>query len=59
MKLILAYIKPAKLPEVTLALRQVEGMPGLTVHEARGFRSFREDKFRQFLQEFGGVGVRG
>jgi nitrogen regulatory protein PII len=56
MKLILAYIKPAKLPEVTLALRQVEGMPGLTVHEARGFRSFREDKFRQFFAGIRRVG---
>lgn len=37
MKLILAYIKQNKLAEVTLQLHRIEGLPGLTVSDARGF----------------------
>lgn len=37
MKLILAFIKPHKLPDVTLALHDVEGLTGASVSEIRGF----------------------
>lgn len=37
MKLILAYIKPMKLQEVTLALHRLADLPGLTISDARGF----------------------
>jgi len=37
MKHIIAYIKPHKLSEVTLALRKVEGLTGMTVLEVKGF----------------------
>lgn len=37
MKEIKAYIKPHKLPAVTLALHQIEGLTGLSVSDTRGF----------------------
>ncbi len=37
MKEIKAYIKPHKLSDVTLALRQVEGLSGMSVSDTRGF----------------------
>lgn len=37
MQHIIAYIKPHKLSEVTLALRKVEGLSGMTVLEVKGF----------------------
>ncbi len=37
MKRIQAYIKPHKLSEVTLALHKIEGLPGMSVIDARGF----------------------
>lgn len=37
MKHIIAYIKPHKLSEVTLALHKIEGFPGMTVLEVKGF----------------------
>ncbi len=37
MKEVRAYIKPHKLPEVTLALHHVEGLTGMSVVDARGF----------------------
>ncbi len=37
MKKIKAYVKSHRLSEVTLALRKVEGMPGMSVTEVKGF----------------------
>lgn len=37
MKEIKAYIKPHKLADVTLALRDLDGLTGLSVTDARGF----------------------
>ena len=37
MKLVVAYIKPHKLPEVSLALHGVAGLPGITVADVRGW----------------------
>ena len=37
MKHIIAYIKPHKLSEVTLALHKIEGLPGMTVLDVKGF----------------------
>ena len=37
MKAIKAYIKPHKLSEVTLALRKVAGLSGMSVSDVRGF----------------------
>ena len=37
MKEIKAYIKPHKLPKVTLALHEVEGLSGLSVVDVKGF----------------------
>lgn len=44
MKLVKAYIKPHKLPEVTLALHQVEGLTGVSVVDVRGFGRGRGKK---------------
>ena len=37
MKLVIAYIKSHKLPEVTMALHQVKGLTGASVSDVRGF----------------------
>ena len=37
MKEIRAFIKPHKLSDVTLALRKIEGLTGMTVTDSRGF----------------------
>jgi nitrogen regulatory protein PII len=37
MKLIIAYIKSHKLPDVTIALHQVKGLSGASVSDVRGF----------------------
>jgi nitrogen regulatory protein PII len=37
MKRIIAFFKPRKLPEVTLALREIEGLSGASVSEVQGF----------------------
>ncbi|TAN42841.1 MAG: P-II family nitrogen regulator [Nitrospirae bacterium] len=37
MKEIIAYIKPHKLSDVTLALQKVEGLRGISVSEVKGF----------------------
>jgi nitrogen regulatory protein PII len=37
MKQIIAFIKPNKLPAVTLALQSIEGLPGMSFTEVRGF----------------------
>lgn len=46
MKMINAYIKPHKLAEVTLALREVKGLPGVSIYDVRGFgaQDARSDK---------------
>ncbi len=37
MKRIIAFIKPRKLQEVTLALREIEGLSGVSISEVQGF----------------------
>lgn len=37
MKLIIAFIKPHKLSEVTLALHEIEGLTGASISDVRGF----------------------
>lgn len=37
MKVVIAYIKSHKLPEVTMALHQIKGLTGVSVSDARGF----------------------
>ena len=37
MKLIIAFIKPHKLPEVTLALHSFDGLSGASISEIKGF----------------------
>lgn len=37
MKKIKAYVQSHRLPEVTLALHKVEGLPGMSVCEVKGF----------------------
>ena len=37
MKEIKAVIKPAMLESVLIALRQIEGLPGITISEVKGF----------------------
>ena len=41
MKQIVAYIRPNKLPVVTLALQTMEGLPGMSFSEVRGFGRHR------------------
>ncbi len=44
MKHIIAYIKPHKLSQVTLALRKIKGLTGMTVLDVKGFgRGKKED----------------
>ncbi|MCB2229885.1 P-II family nitrogen regulator [bacterium] len=43
MKAILAIIKPHKLADVTLALRKLEGLTGMTVTDVRGFGRTRAE----------------
>ncbi len=40
---ILAFIKPHKLADVTLALRKLEGLTGMTVTDVRGFGRTRAE----------------
>jgi nitrogen regulatory protein P-II 1 len=44
MKEIKAIIRPAKLLEVTEALNEIEGLPGVTVSEIKGFGKGRAKK---------------
>lgn len=37
MKLIIAFIKPHRLEDVTLALHQIDGLSGVSISEIRGF----------------------
>jgi nitrogen regulatory protein P-II 1 len=41
MKEIKAILRPFKLPEVSEALKEIEGLPGVTVSEIRGFGKSR------------------
>ncbi len=43
MKAIVAFIKPHKLADVTLALRKLEGISGMTVSDVRGFGRTRAE----------------
>lgn len=43
MKAILAIIKPHRLADVTLALRKLEGLTGMTVTDVRGFGRTRAE----------------
>ena len=51
MKQIVAYVKPNKLPAVTLALHKLEGLPGMSVSEVRGFGSDRVPKTEPIIQD--------
>lgn len=44
MKHIIAYIRPKKLPAVTLALHRLPDLPGMSFSEVRGFSSDRIQK---------------
>lgn len=44
MKHIIAYIRPNKLPAVTLALHRLPSLPGMSFSEVRGFSSDRLPK---------------
>jgi nitrogen regulatory protein P-II 1 len=56
MKEIKAIIRPSKLLEVTEALNEIEGLPGVTVSEIKGFGKSRarnaKDKIAYELVEF-------
>ena len=51
MKQIVAYVKPNKLPAVTLALHKLEGLPGMSFSEVRGFGSDRIPKTEPIVQD--------
>ena len=44
MKHIIAYIKPHKLTEVTMALRRIEHLSGMTVLDVKGFGRGRKNE---------------
>ncbi len=44
MKHIIAYIKPHKLTEVTMALRRIEHLSGMTVVDVKGFGRGRKNE---------------
>ena len=44
MKLVIAYIKSHKLPEVTIALHQIKGLTGASVSDVRGFGRQRSNQ---------------
>ena len=50
MKQIVAYIKPSKLPAVTLALHKLDGLNGMSFSEIRGFGSDRIPKTNPIIQ---------
>ena len=56
MKEIKAIIRPFKLPEVTEALHKIDGLPGVTVSEIKGFGKSRarnaKDKVLYEMVEF-------
>ncbi|MGK9369597.1 P-II family nitrogen regulator [Melioribacter sp. Ez-97] len=56
MKEIKAIIRPFKLDDVVTALQKIEGLPGLTISEIKGFGRSRakgaEDSFRDGLHNY-------
>ncbi len=52
MKQIVAYLKPNKLPAVTLALHKLEGLPGMSFSEVHGFGGDRIPKTDPIIQPF-------
>ena len=56
MKLIIAFIKPHKLPDVTLALQAIEELSGASISDIRGFGRGRgksaEDRIRDGLIDY-------
>ncbi len=56
MKEIKAIIRPFKLDNVVTALHKIEGLPGLTVSEIKGFGRTKakgaEDSFREGLHDY-------
>lgn len=48
MKEIKAIIQPFKLSEVVTALKNIEGLPGITVSEVKGFGRTRGENARDF-----------
>jgi len=51
MKQIVAYVKPNKLPAVTLALHKLEGLCGMSFSEVRGFGRDRIPKTEPIVQD--------
>lgn len=51
MKQIIAYIRPNKLPLITLALHKIEGLSGMSFSEVRGFGSDRLPKTEPIIQD--------
>jgi nitrogen regulatory protein PII len=51
MKQIVAYIRPKKLSIVTLALQKVEGLPGMSFSDVRGFGRDRLPKTEDIVQD--------
>lgn len=47
MKMITAMVQPFMLNKVTHALEEIEGFPGMTVSDARGFGSGRQRKLHE------------
>ena len=56
MKFIIAFIKPLKLPDVTLALQEIEELSGASITDVRGFGrgrgKFAEDRIRDGLIDY-------
>jgi nitrogen regulatory protein P-II 1 len=52
MKQIIAYIKPLKLPETTLALHKIEGLTGMTVIECKGHGRGGAKSFAEGLVDY-------
>ncbi|MBT3250521.1 MAG: P-II family nitrogen regulator [Candidatus Marinimicrobia bacterium] len=51
MKNIIAYIKPHKLSKVTLALHNIEGLPGMSVSDIRGFGKAKTKNSSQSIDD--------
>ena len=51
MKVINAYIKPHKLAEVTLALQEVDDLPGVSICDVRGFGRQPQGAVRRNINE--------
>ncbi len=59
MKVIMAYIKPHRLFDVSQALRKIEGLTGASVAEVRGFgRGRAQDAQDRITEEWGDVVAR-